>query len=78
MRTLGFDHETARRVALGIQCAECSEPFVIAHGRRVICEHCWKKLPAAERTIDNRATEPEATAAHYRNAAKKRKAKRNV
>jgi hypothetical protein len=72
--TLGTDHTTARRVSLGMECLACAEPFVKAHGFPVACEHCWKKLDLEERKVVARATNPEATANHFRQRAKRRKA----
>lgn len=75
MATLGTDHTTARRVSLGMQCAECDAEFVKAHGFPVCCSFCWPKLPLEERKAVARATNDEATAHYYRTEAKKRKAK---
>lgn len=73
-RTISIAHDVARRVELGQSCASCDEPFVKAHGVPVACEYCWPKLTLEERTTICRATEPEATATHFRNEAKRRKA----
>jgi hypothetical protein len=73
-RSIGTAHEQARRVSLGMACCECDEPFVAAHGFPVACGHCWPKLSLEERKVVARATNAEATAQHFRTAAKKRKA----
>jgi hypothetical protein len=75
-RTVGVAHDVARRVELGIECRECSEPFVRGHGFPVACEYCWPKLSLEERAEIARATEPEATASHFRTEAKKRKSRK--
>lgn len=67
------DHETARRVELGMECCECAEPFVRAHGFVTACAHCWPKLTAAEQAKVQRASHEEATAAFFANAARKRR-----
>jgi hypothetical protein len=72
-RTIGIAHDVARRVELGQSCASCDEPFVKAHGFPVACEYCWPKLSLEERTTIRRATEPEATANHFRTEARKRR-----
>lgn len=78
MSTLGFDHETARRVALGIQCSECDTSFVRAHLTPVACSFCYPELPLAERATVLRAVHEEETREAFRQRAKKRKESKNA
>jgi hypothetical protein len=68
-----YDHETARRVALGIQCVECDTTFVKAHLTPVACGFCWPKLPLEERATVLRAVHEEETREAFRQRANKRK-----
>lgn len=74
-RILGTDHETARRVALGMECLECSSDFVKAHGFPVACEFCWAKLPLEERKVVGRAVHEESTKDAFRQRANAKKAR---
>lgn len=76
MPTLGYDHETSRRVALGIQCTECDTTWVRAHGVPTACTYCWPKLPLAERATVLRAVHEEETREAFRQRAKKAKQRR--
>jgi hypothetical protein len=75
-RTVGYDHTTARRVSLGMECVECSEPFVKAHGSPTACTTCWKNLPLEERKVVLRAVHGEATKEFFRNQNRAKKAQR--
>lgn len=66
-------HTEARRVALGLECMECGEPFAGAHGTPTCCGYCYPKLSLEERKVVNRATLGEQTKEHFRREAKKRK-----
>lgn len=76
-RAVGTDHTTARRVALGMQCVECSEPFTGAHGTPTACSYCWPKLPLEERKVMNRATLGEATKEHFRTENRAKRERKN-
>lgn len=73
MATLGTDHTTARRVSLGMECVECGESFVRAHGTPTACTYCYPKMSLEERKVVGRATHGEETKEHFRADAKKRK-----
>lgn len=75
MRAVGTAHDEARMVELGLVCAHCQEPFVRASHKPVSCTFCFRRLKAVEREATPISAHAEATKQHFRNEAKKRKAK---
>ena len=76
MRTISTDHETARRVSLGMSCLECQEDFIKAHGTPTACSYCWPKLPLEERQVVGRAVHEEATKEAFRTIARAKRARK--
>jgi hydrogenase maturation factor HypF (carbamoyltransferase family) len=74
--TIGYDHETARRVALGIQCAECDTSFVKAHQTPVACSFCYPKLSIEERRAVGRAIHEEETKEAFKQIARAKRARK--
>jgi hypothetical protein len=76
MPVIGTDHETARRVSLGMACVEGLEDFIKAHGTPTACGFCWAKLSIEERHVVGRAVHEESTKEAFRQRANKNKQRR--
>lgn len=71
---IGYDHETARRIELGLACAECDADFVKGSGFPVVCSFCKRRgseLPVSQH-------EEAQKVAHANAARKRRKAREST
>ena len=65
-----------RMTESGTICCECGSQFVKAHGHRVACGFCWKRLSMAEQRDTPLATHEELNKATHATEARKRKARK--
>lgn len=74
MATLGYAHDDARRVELGIICADCGDAeFMRASNEKVCCAFCKRR--GSEYPMSQYE---ERSKVEFANIARKRRARKNV